>query len=64
MRTDEFKRRLRQLIREELKRTDLKALIHEAIANTDLRALVFEALHDKHYMASSSTGPVQQRVLH
>ena len=33
MRTNEFKRRLRQLIREELERTDLKAIVREQIAH-------------------------------
>ena len=66
MRTNnEFKRRLRRLIREELKRTDLKALVQEAIESMDFRALVQAALHEQCYMGSSSTGPDnQQRVLH
>ena len=33
MRKDEFMRRLRQLVREELARTDLKAIVHEQIAH-------------------------------
>ena len=32
MHKDEFKRRLRQLVREELARTDLKALVREQLA--------------------------------
>ena len=63
MRTNEFKRRLRQLVREELSRTDLKALVHEVIEGMDLTALVQAALHTQSNM--SATGPVQQqRVLH
>ena len=64
MRHDEVtKRRLRQLIRQELERTDLRALVHEELARTDLRALVQAALHEQFNM--SSKGPDnQQRVLH
>ena len=66
MRNDEItKRRLRRLIREELKRTDVRALVHEAIEGMNLRALVQEALYEQFYVtSSSSTGPVQPRVLH
>lgn len=65
MRKDEFKRRLRRLIREELKRTDVRALVHEAIEGIDLQALVQAALREQCYLTSaSSTGPVQPRVLH
>lgn len=67
VRTNELaRRRLRQLVREELSRTDLKALVHEVIEGMDLTALVQAALHEQSNMtsASSSNGPVQQRVLH
>ena len=33
MRNDEFKRRLRQLIRKELSRMDLSAIVHEQVAH-------------------------------
>ncbi len=33
MRNDEFKRRLRQMIRKELARTDLRAIVREQIAH-------------------------------
>ena len=56
------KRRLRQLVREELERTDLKALVREAIEGMDFQAIVQEVLHGQPNM--SSAGPVQQRVLH
>lgn len=50
MRTNEFiKRRLRQLIREELERTDLKALVYDALAPMDLEAIVQEVLRDESY---------------
>ena len=63
MRKDEFKRHLRQLVRNELERTDLTAIVHEALEGMDLQALVQEALHGQPNM--SATGPVQQpRVLH
>lgn len=60
---DEFKRRLRQLIREELERTDLEALVYGALASIDLQALVKETLHDQFYM-TSSTSPCNSDVLH
>ncbi len=62
MRKDEFKRRLRRLIRKELSSMDLEAIVREQLARTDLRALVHEALHEQSNM--SSMGPVQPRVLH
>ena len=58
MRRDEFaKRRLRQLICEELERTDLKALVDEALASMNLEAIVQEVLHDE-----SSRQPEQRRT--
>lgn len=62
MRKDEFKRHLRRLIREELKRTDVRALVHEAIEGMDFQAIVQEVLHGQPNM--SSTGPAQPQVLH
>ena len=62
MHKDEFKRRLRGLIREELARTDLKALVQEVIEGMDFQAIVQGVLHERFNM--SSKGPVQQRVLH
>ena len=63
---ERVKRRLRQLIRQELSRTDVRALVHEALVSMDLQAIVQEALHARFNMtsASSSKGRVQQRVLH
>lgn len=64
MHKDEFKRRLRGLIREELKHTDVRALVHEALVSMDFQAIVQEVLHEQVYV-TSATGPVQQqRVLH
>ena len=62
MHKDELKRRLRQLIRQELSRTDLRALVHEELARTDLRALVQAALHEQSNM--SSMGPRSSDALH
>lgn len=66
MHKDEFKRRLRQLVREELARTDMRALIHEVLVSMeDFQTIVHEALHEQCHMTSASTkGPVQPRVLH
>ena len=44
-----LKRRLRQMIREELARTDLQALVHEALASMNLEAIVQEVLRDESY---------------
>ncbi len=55
MRNDVFvKRRMQQVIREELARTDVRNIVREAIASMDLRTVVREQL-DEFY------GPPQQR---
>ena len=56
------KRRLRQLVREELERTDLKALVREAIEGMDFQAIVQEVLHGQPNM--SAMGPRSSDPLH
>ena len=40
------KRQLRQLVRKELERTDLKALVHEAIKGMNFQTIVQKAVHE------------------
>ena len=63
MRDDEFKRRLRALVREELERTNLRALVYEALASMDIQSIVYEALHDEFY-DSRSVAQCNNDVLH
>ena len=62
MRANEFKRRLRIMILEELKRTDLKGLVRKEIARTDWHALVSEAMLTG--LTRSATDQSDSAVLH